>query len=104
MIGQSGESSADTGANKAGPASTRQGLSREIENLARYLKPDYFKTKRWFGSKSKNISDFRVVDWAVLGDEAALMSLILLEIAYSDDESERYHLPLVFGPAARVPV
>lgn len=81
-------------------------LRREISNLVRQIKPEYFKSKRWFGSKTREISGYRVRDFELLDasvGDGDLLGLLLLEIGYEEGESELYQLPLSFKPLDQVP-
>lgn len=78
-------------------------LRQNIGSLIGQIKPQYFQTKRWFGSKSRVIQSYRLVDFQLFQEEPALVGVLLLEIRYSEGEPEEYQLPLVFKPAAEVP-
>jgi maltose alpha-D-glucosyltransferase/alpha-amylase len=62
--------------------------------LARYVG-----SRRWFGGKAKTISDVRVTDSVALAREDGHLALI--EVEYTDAESERYVLPLAITQARR---
>jgi maltose alpha-D-glucosyltransferase/alpha-amylase len=78
-------------------------LSAEISNLVQHIKPDYFKTKRWFGSKTRQISGYRVHDFELLDSSQGILGLLLLEIKYAKGEPELYQLPLSFKPIGSIP-
>jgi len=64
--------------------------------FSRPIKPQYFQSKRWFGSKSRVIQDYRLVDFQLLPNSLDQFGLLLLEIQYNEGEPEAYQLPLVF--------
>jgi len=74
-----------------------------IDRVARDIRPEYFTSKRWFGSKSRTIQGCRVVDIALLRAESGVAGLLLLEISYAASEPEWYHVPLAFKAAHAVP-
>lgn len=78
-------------------------LQQEISNLVRQIRPNYFMTKRWFGSKTRQISGYRVRDFELLDADEGLLGFLLLEIGYAEGESELYQLPLAFKPHNKVP-
>lgn len=71
--------------------------------LAREISPEYFQSKRWFGSKTRTIQSYRVVDIGMLEVPAAAFVLAVLEISYSDADAERYFVPLALQPEQQVP-
>src|SRR5690348_6285181 len=77
-------------------------LRQEISSLVGQIRPEYFKSKRWFGSKSRQISGYKVRDFELLAGED-LLGLLLLEINYAEGAPELYQLPLAFKPLDRVP-
>ncbi len=93
---QSGEVS--TAANLTG-----DWLRQEISSLVGQIQPEYFKSKRWFGSKSRQISGYKVRDFELLDAGPDLLGLLLLEINYAEGEPELYQLPLAFKPLDQVP-
>ena len=99
------ESTGVAGPGETGPGGTLTGdwLRQNIGSLVGQIKPQYFQSKRWFGSKSRVIQGYRLVDFQLLQNEPALVGVLLLEIQYSEGESEDYQLPLVFKPAPEVP-
>ena len=78
-------------------------VRRTIDHLVHDIKPEYFKSKRWFGSKSRKIQGYRVVDFELLQEEPDLLGLLLLEISYARAEPELYQLHLAFKPEGQVP-
>ena len=52
---------------------------------------EYLAEQRWFGGKSREIEQVRVMDWAELGDAA----LLLLHVVYRSGEPDDYFAPLV---------
>lgn len=78
-------------------------LRREISNLAARINPEYFKSKRWFGSKTRDITGYQVRDFELLDTGSDLLGLLLLEITYAEGEPELYQLPLSFKSKEHVP-
>ncbi|GAC1429198.1 MAG: hypothetical protein NVSMB65_02500 [Chloroflexota bacterium] len=74
-----------------------------IGDLVQDIAPDYFLSKRWFGSKSQTIVGYRAVDVALLQAEPDPLVLVLLELSYAGGESELYQVPLAFRPVDGVP-
>lgn len=74
-----------------------------IDRLVQEIDPEYFKSKRWFGSKSRTIDGYRVVELETLQTQSHLWCFLLLEIRYVEGESELYQLPLVFTGQEQVP-
>ncbi|MDQ2833160.1 MAG: maltose alpha-D-glucosyltransferase [Acidobacteriota bacterium] len=58
----------------------------------------YLPRQRWFGAKSRTITNVQVLDWAeLLGLNAAL---VFLRITYSDESVNLYQLPLAISTGA----
>lgn len=71
--------------------------------LAQRIRPEYFRSKRWFGSKTRTIQGFRVFDVGLLEADSEAFGILMLEIEYADGDSERYHVPLAFTLEDNVP-
>jgi maltose alpha-D-glucosyltransferase/alpha-amylase len=78
-------------------------LRLRIDQLVRQIPPVYFQSKRWFGSKTRKITGYRVVDFDLLETEPDMFGLLLLEISYAGTESELYQVPLALKPESEVP-
>jgi maltose alpha-D-glucosyltransferase/alpha-amylase len=63
-----------------------------LELFQESMLPKYLCQQRWFGSKSKIIQNVTVFDWAKLPNDDSL--LLLLQIAYKEEEPETYILPI----------
>jgi maltose alpha-D-glucosyltransferase/alpha-amylase len=70
-------------------------VNQNIEQLVSAFQPAYFKSKRWFGSKGRNIKDFKLIDYTTLTTEPKLSMSVLVQINYSEGAAEFYHLPLL---------
>lgn len=57
-------------------------------------------SQRWFGGKSRDVLDARVLDAGVAGDEPPLLALAIVEVRYGLQSHDLYHLPLGFRPAS----
>jgi maltose alpha-D-glucosyltransferase/alpha-amylase len=73
-----------------------------IGPLVRDIDPEYFRSKRWFGSKGRKITSCEVVDFELL-EADDLLGMLLVKISYARADPELYQLPLVFKPEKRVP-
>ena len=79
-------------------------VTREaLERLVGGLQPEYFLSKRWFGSKSRTIRNCLLVDVAVLREAPDPLALLMLEIHYATGDPELYQLPLAFKTLKGVP-
>ena len=78
-------------------------LRLRVEQLVWRIPPMYFQSKRWFGSKTRTITGYCVVDFGLLETEPEMFGLVLLEILYEGAESELYQLPLALKPGSEVP-
>jgi maltose alpha-D-glucosyltransferase/alpha-amylase len=67
----------------------------QLEKIVQSIKPEYFKSKRWFGSKTREITDVTLLDYALLQEQPAPMGMVLLQINYAEGAPEEYHLPLL---------
>ncbi len=66
----------------------------EEPGLARLL-PDYMRRQRWFGGKSREITEVTVTDTVDLGPA---ITLAVVRVAYTEGDPETYALPLAFAP------
>lgn len=67
------------------------GLSaRQDERLRRWLA-----AQRWFGGKGRQIERLSVLDRATLQASTRRLSLLLIDVDYSQESSERYFVPLI---------
>ncbi|MEO5575662.1 MAG: phosphotransferase [Gaiellaceae bacterium] len=55
-------------------------------------------SQRWFGGKSKDVLDARVLDAAVTQGEPPILALAVVEVRYGLQTHDLYHLPLGFRP------
>lgn len=85
------------------PVLNAEWLGQNVEGVAGAIRPEYFKSKRWFGSKLREIKAQKLLDFALLQSDPALMLWLLVEISYTEGEAERYHTPLVFCQAGALP-
>jgi len=74
-----------------------------IGPLVRDIDPEYFRSKRWFGSKARKIKGIELVDFELLEGGDDLLGMLLVEISYARADPEIYQLPLAFKPEKRVP-
>ena len=56
-------------------------------------------SQRWFGGKSKDVLDARVLDAAVTPGEPPILALAVVEVRYGLQTHDLYHLPLGFRPS-----
>ena len=56
-------------------------------------------SQRWFGGKSKDVLDARVLDAAVTRGEPPILAIAIVEVRYGLQTHELYHLPLGFRPS-----
>lgn len=54
--------------------------------------------ERWFGDKSRTISDISLIDRAALEDGEPILALVILEVAFTEGGPALYHLPLLVEP------
>ena len=57
-------------------------------------------SQRWFGGKSKDVLDARVLDAGVAPGEPPILAIAIVEVRYGLQTHELYHLPLGFRPSA----
>jgi trehalose synthase-fused probable maltokinase len=57
-------------------------------------------SQRWFGGKSRDVLDARVLDAAVTPGEPPMLAIAIVEVRYGLQTHELYHLPLGFRPAS----
>ncbi len=56
-------------------------------------------SQRWFGGKSKDVLDARVLDAGVTPGEPPILAIAIVEVRYGLQTHDLYHLPLGFRPA-----
>ena len=56
-------------------------------------------SQRWFGGKSRDVLDARVLDAGVTAGEPPMLAIAIVEVRYGLQTHELYHLPLGFRPA-----
>ncbi len=57
-------------------------------------------SQRWFGGKSKDVLDARVLDAGVAPGEPPILAIAIVEVRYGLQTHDLYHLPLGFRPSA----
>jgi maltokinase len=57
-------------------------------------------SQRWFGGKSRDVLDARVLDAGVVPGESPLLAFAIVEVRYGLQSHDLYHLPLGFRPDA----
>ena len=57
-------------------------------------------SQRWFGGKSRDVLDARVLDAGVVPGEPPLLAFAIVEVRYGLQSHDLYHLPLGFRPDA----
>src|SRR5438309_2473457 len=77
----------------------KESLRQAVEGID----PVYFTSKRWFGSKSRTITGFRLVDLEIHDSDPDHSYTLLIEIQYAGAEPQLYQVPLVLAPQDRVP-
>ncbi len=94
-----------TGQNlKSGPAlDLEKWLDQRVEGIIQNLSPEYFSSKRWFGSKSRRITGVKALDWALVEEKSRFFGLVILELSFASGPVEIYHLPLAFTPPGEIP-
>ena len=55
-------------------------------------------SQRWFGGKSKDVLDARVLDAGVTQGEPPILAIAIVEVRYGLQTHDLYHLPLGFRP------
>jgi hypothetical protein len=55
-------------------------------------------SQRWFGGKSRDVLDARVLDAGVVPGEPPLLAFAIVEVRYGLQSHDLYHLPLGFRP------
>ena len=58
-------------------------------------------SQRWFGGKSRDVLDARVLDAAVVLGDPPLLAITIVEVRYGLQSHDLYHLPLGFRPQER---
>jgi maltokinase len=56
-------------------------------------------SQRWFGGKSRDVLDARVLDAGVTPGEPPMLAVAIVEVRYGLQTHDLYHLPLGFRPA-----
>jgi trehalose synthase-fused probable maltokinase len=56
-------------------------------------------SQRWFGGKSRDVLDARVIDAGVAPDGPPFLALAVVEVRYGLQTHDLYHLPLGFRPS-----
>ena len=56
-------------------------------------------SQRWFGGKSKDVLDARVLDAGVTPGEPPILAIAIVEVRYGLQSHDLYHLPLGFRPS-----
>ncbi len=56
-------------------------------------------SQRWFGGKSKDVLDARVLDAGVARGEPPILAIAIVEVRYGLQTHDLYHLPLGFRPS-----
>ena len=59
--------------------------------------PGYISTRRWFGSKQRNLRELRITQNVPIGADTAAARLLIVEIAFTDGLPESYLLPVAFA-------
>jgi len=57
-------------------------------------------SQRWFGGKSKDVLDARVLDAGVTPGEPPILAIAIVEVRYGLQTHDLYHLPLGFRPSS----
>lgn len=83
--------------------SSKEWVRRAIGPRVRDIDPEYFKSKRWFGSKGRTIKSCEMVDFELLESDNDLLGILLVRISYARADPELYQLPLAFKPEQQVP-
>ena len=55
-------------------------------------------SQRWFGGKSRDVLDARVLDAGVVPGESPILAFAIVEVRYGLQSHDLYHLPLGFRP------
>ena len=56
-------------------------------------------SQRWFGGKSRDVLDARILDAGVAPGEPPILAIAVVEVRYGLQTHDLYHLPLGFRPA-----
>ncbi len=75
-------------------------VNRQRAQLEREILPDYLRTCRWFGAKTRTIREMRIIEQIPVAEEAG--QLWLLQVNYTDGAPEVYSLAIQLetGPIA----
>ncbi len=75
------------------------GAARDL--LENRILPEYLKERRWFGGKARQITELKITEQILMGDEAARSAQILLmRVEYVTGAPEVYVLPIAFAEGA----
>ncbi len=55
-------------------------------------------SQRWFGGKSRDVLDARVLDAGVTPGDPPILAIAIVEVRYGLQTHDLYHLPLGFRP------
>ena len=58
-------------------------------------------SQRWFGGKSRDVLDARVLDAGVAPGDPPILAFAIVEVRYGLQSHDLYHLPLGFRPDGR---
>lgn len=64
------------------------------EKLEREVLPEYLRAQRWFGGKGRRIAALRCADWGNFPASESNVFLLLLEVNFTDGQTDRYFFPL----------
>jgi maltose alpha-D-glucosyltransferase / alpha-amylase len=64
------------------------------EQLERSVLPEFLRAQRWFGGKGRRLASLRFADWGDFPAPQSRVFLVLLEVGFSDGQSDRYFFPL----------
>jgi maltose alpha-D-glucosyltransferase/alpha-amylase len=64
------------------------------EKLEREVLPEYLRAQRWFGGKGRRINSLRFADCGEYPTSGSRVFLLLLEVTFTDGQTDRYFLPL----------
>jgi maltose alpha-D-glucosyltransferase/alpha-amylase len=64
--------------------------------------PEYLRTRRWFGGKSRTIQATQILDAIPVPHESPTAYITLVQVEYTEGEAEMYVLPLAYASEERV--
>jgi maltokinase len=76
----------------------QQILQGDLAALGEDALTEFVETRRWFGSKARDVSGVRVLDTAVLRTQAPLLAASVTEVRFGAGTHELYQLLLGFRP------